>query len=68
MNKTIGTMMMATSMLLGACTANSGDVMVEFEGDDGEMTTKHMCDVVTDPNDYEKIANAIHDCLYTILS
>ena len=43
---------------------NSGDVMVEFEGDDGEMTTKHMCDVVTDPNDYEKIANAIHDCLF----
>ena len=42
----------------------SGDVMVEIEGDDCVNIATPMCDIVTDPNDYEKIANAIHDCLF----
>ena len=42
----------------------SGDVMVVIECDDCVNIATPMCDVVTDPNDYERIANAIHDCLF----
>ena len=42
----------------------SGDVMVEFEGDDCVNVAKPMGDIYADTNDYERIANAIHDCLF----